>query len=202
MGIADSMMNITENIVASYDLRMKELKDLRSDTHKTMKGFADDRRQMSEVQAKKMKGFADDRRQMSAEQAKDLAAFAMSIQKDVTAQLKGFHAEREKMSEELKESLAEFHEAHAEMSDALKKSLAKYVGDIVSGVKKLLGEYGSDMEKARKAWQGMSASLAKSEKKGAMPGIDAGDEVSTVEEAVEVKAKKKAGKKKRSKKNR
>ena len=87
------------------------------------------------------------------------------------------------------------------MSEQQKKDLDKYVNDIVSNVKRLLGEYGSDMAKAKAAWQGMAGSLAKSRKGGVMPRIEAGEKVTTVEEAVEKKGKKKGGKKRRSKKN-
>ena len=47
MGIADGVKGITENIVASYDVRVKALKDLVVDTRKTIKGFAADRKKMS-----------------------------------------------------------------------------------------------------------------------------------------------------------
>jgi len=57
MGIADSMKGITENITASYDVRVKALKDLVVDTRKTIKGFAADRKQMSKEQAKNLAGF-------------------------------------------------------------------------------------------------------------------------------------------------
>ena len=62
-------------------------------------------------------------------------------------------------------------------------------------MKKLLGEYGSDMAKAKAAWLGMAGSLARSRKGGVMPRIEAGEKVTTVEDAVEKKSKKKAGKK-------
>jgi len=88
------------------------------------------------------------------------------------------------------------------MSEQQKQDLAKYVSGIANEVKKLLGEYDSDMAKAGAAWQGMASSLAKSRKGGVMPRIEAGEKVTTVEEAVEKKGKKKGGKKRRSKKNR
>lgn len=39
MGIAESMKGITENIVASYDVRVKALGDLVTGTKKNLKGF-------------------------------------------------------------------------------------------------------------------------------------------------------------------
>ena len=82
MGIADSMKGITENIVASYDVRVKALKDLVVDTRKTIKGFAADRKKMSEGQAK------------------NLADFVNALTKNVGVMLKGFQASHKEMSEE------------------------------------------------------------------------------------------------------
>ena len=199
MRIADRMKDITENIVASYDVRVKALKDLVNNTHKTINGFAADRKEMGAEQAKNLadfisglensvgsmlKGFQASHKEMSAEQAARLGAFVRSIAKDIAAQLKGFRADREKMSEELK------------------ASLAKYIRDIASDVKKLLGdtrklmgEYGSDSAKAKSTWLGMSASLARSRKGGMMPRIEVGEKIATVTESMEKKSKKKAGKK-------
>ena len=155
MGIADSMKGITENIVASYDVRVKALKDLVVDTRKTIKGFAADRKEMSE------------------EQAKNLADFVNALTKNVGTMLKGFQTSHKEMSETLSESLEkgetdrlkdfkammgniqkgikdieayvakklkEFDKAHADMSVELKKELAKYANDMVEATKKLISD--------------------------------------------------------------
>ena len=221
MGIADEMKKLTENIITSYDVRVKALGDLVTDTRKTLKGFAQDRKEMSEEQAKNLadfvgdlsknvanmlKGFQKSHKEMSEDQAKSLSDFVKSLTKGVGSMLSGFQKDRGKMSEELKDNLAkavkdietyvkkrlkEFDEAHAEMSDALKKSLARYVGDIVKSVKGLLGEYSSDMKKAKEAWTSMSSGLAKSRGAGVMPRIEAGERVTTVKKAVAKKGRKK-----------
>lgn len=198
MGIADSMKGITENIVASYDVRVKALKDLVSDTHKTIKGFAADRKKMSEGQAK------------------ELADFVADLTKNVGNMIKGFQKEHKEMADNLKgglergetdrlkgfkgmmgdiqkgindienyvaKKLKEFSDAHAEMSEQQKQYLAKYVSGIANEVKKLLGEYDSDMEKAGAAWQGMVASLDK--RRGIKPKVEAGVKVMPVKEVVE-----------------
>jgi len=223
MGIADSMKAITEDIIASYDVRVKALGDLVADTRKTLKGFASNRKKMSAEQAGNLadfvqnlsksvgdmlKSFQKNHKQMSDAQAKSLADFVKGLANDVGSMLGGFQKDRGKMSKELKDKLAkevkeietyvkkrlkDFSNAHAEMSEALKKSLAKYVGEIVSGVKKLLGDYGSDMKKAKDDWKSMSATLAK--KRGGKPvKVEAGGGVKIVEEVLKKKAKKKAAK--------
>ena len=67
--------------------------------------------------------------------------------------------------------------------------------------RKLMGEYGSDIAKAKSAWQGMASSLARSRNGGVMPKIEAGEKVATVAGSVEKKSKKKAGKKRGRKKS-
>ncbi len=196
MGIADSMKEITENIITSYDVRVKAVGDLAADTRKTLEGFAKERKKMSKEQAKNLADFVEDlsksvedmlkefqreHKQMSGEQVKSLADFVNNLIKDVGSMVNRFQRERSTMSKEVKNKLAkevkeietyvkkrlkEFDESHTEMSDALKMSLAKYAGDIASSVKKLLGEYAADMKKAANAWQGMSRTLARARKGG------------------------------------
>ena len=214
MTIASDMEKITENIITSYDMRVKALGDLVADTHKTLKGFAEEREKMSEEQAKNLadfmdglsksvedmlKGFQRKHKNMSDDQAKSLADFVKNLTKDVGSMLKGFQRDRGKMSKELKDKLAkevkdietyvanklkEFSDARADMSEELKKDLAKYVSGIVSGVKKLLGEYSSDMKEAANAWQGMSKTMDRARKGRAV--------VPKVEAKVEVRPVKEA----------
>src|SRR3989338_7362108 len=79
MGIAESMKGLTEDILASYDVRVKALGDIVADTHKIV---ADAR--------KTIKGFASDRKKMSAEQAEALANYAKDLVKNVEGMLKEF----------------------------------------------------------------------------------------------------------------
>jgi len=234
MGIADSMKEITEDIITSYGVRVKAVGDLAADTHKTLKGFSSDRKKMGKEQAETLSIFVEDlsksvedmlkkfrknHKQMSGEQEKSLADFVADLTKNVGNMMKGIQKEHKEMADNLRTSLGkgeadrlksfkammgnirkdikqvetyvanklkEFSDAHAEMSDALKMSLAKYVSDIASSVKKLLGEYSSDMKKAANVWQGMSKTLARARKGGAaVPKVEAKVKVRPVKEAVE-----------------
>jgi len=208
MAIAEDMKKLTEDIIFSNDVRVKALGDLVADTHETLRGFATDRKKMAVEQAKDLAGFVNglskevqsflgkfqkDHQQMSKEQAKSLADFVNSITKDVGSMLSGFEKDRGKMSKELKDKLAkevkeielyvakklkEFNNDHADMSEALKKELNGYVMGIVKETRGFLKECGSEMSQARKAWQGMSATMAKARKAGFK--IDAGKKVTTV----------------------
>jgi len=146
MELANSMRGITENIISSYDTRVRALGDLVFDTHKTLRGFTSDRKKMA-------------------------YNLNESLEKGETDRLKNFKVMMGDIKKGIKEietyvanKLKEFSDAHADMSEKLKKDLAKYVAGIVSETKKLLGEYKSDMKKTRGAWQGMSKTLNKERK--------------------------------------
>lgn len=228
MTIAEDMKKLTENIMTSHDVRVKALGTLVTDTHKTLKGFERDRKKMAVEQAKDLadfvkglaknvedmlKMFERDHKQMSKEQAKGLSDFVVNLTEEIGSMLDSFQKSRNEMSEELKDRLAkevkeiethvanklkEFNKDHADMSEELKKDLAKYVEGIVKETQKLLKEYSSDMAQAKKAWNGMSATMAKARRAGfIMPKIDAGEKVTTVKQAT----RKAQGKKRNTQKN-
>jgi len=224
MEIAESMRGTAENIIGSYNARVKALGDLVADTQSTLKGFASDRKKMAKEQAgsladfkngllesvgEMLKEFQESHRQMGKDQAKHLSDFITDLANDVSSMMSGFQKDRGKMSKELKSRLAkevkeietyienrlqEFDEAHTEMSEQQKKDLAKFASGMTSEVKRLLAGYRNDANGASRAWKGMAATLAKARKGGpVMPRIEAGERVTTVEEAVEKKVKAKRG---------
>ena len=75
MGIATDMTKLGEEIIASYDMRVRAVGELVKDTHTTLKGFE------------------RDRTKMAAEQAKALDNFVKSLTKDVDGMLKKFRRE-------------------------------------------------------------------------------------------------------------
>ena len=165
MGIADSMKGIADDIITSYDLRVKAIGELVSNVHKTLKGFQKDHKEMSDTLKENLgKGEAN-----RLETFKDMMG---NIQKDI----KGIEAY-------VKNKLKEFSDAHAEMSEALKKDLAKYVAGIVSGTKKLLGGFKDESKKMAANWQALTATMAK--KSGVKPRVGAKVKVRPVKEAIE-----------------
>ncbi len=179
MEIAESMRSTAENIIASYNVRVKALGDLVADTHKTLKGFASDRKKMAREQAESLthftrglsksvedmlKRFREDHQQMSDEQTKHLTDFIKDLTNGVSSMLGGFQKDRGKMSRELKNRLAkevkeietyienklnEFDETHTEMSEQQKKDLSKFVGGITNEVRKLLTACRKEMDRCR-----------------------------------------------------
>lgn len=199
MGIADGMKSITEDILNSYDDRVKVLTDLVTDTQRLVASAR-----------KTLKGFASDRKKMSSEQAENLSNFVKDLVKNVGGLIKELSAKHKEMSEKQAKGLAEFVETlnkdvtsllndfekqHKEMSTQLKGKLAKEKKVMQTQVKAFLGECQRDMQNAKSAWQGMETTLAKAKRKGIMAKIEAGEKVVSVEEAVQEKSKKKATKK-------
>ena len=238
MSIAESMKNLTEQIIVSHDMRIRALGDLVIGTRKTLQDFAAERQNMGRKQSRDLldfvnglsksvtnmlKGFRRDHRNMSDEQAKNLANFAADLTKHVGNMMKGIQKAHKEMADNLIKSLGkgesdrlndfkammgdiqkdikdietyvenklkEFSDAHADMSAELKKDLAKYVSGIVSDTKKLLSEYSSDMMKTSNIWNGMSKTMAKARKGGAVaPKVEAKVKVMPVKEAIKEAAK-------------
>jgi len=191
MGIADDVKRLGEDIVASYNIRVKAIGTIVKETRNTLKGFH------------------AEHKEMSAQQAKDLADFTADLTKNVGSMLKGFSSEHKNMAASLKASLEkntrdietyvknklrEFSDAHAEMSVELKKDLAEYIADIVKGTRELLGGFHDEREKMAANWQNLVATMAK--KRGVAPvEVAVGAEVKTVEEAVVKPKKRKPGRK-------
>ena len=208
--IAEDMKKLTEDIMASHDVRVKALGALVADTHETLRGFATDRKKMAvELRAELAKGEQGRLKDFKAMMS-DIEKTLADLTKNVSNTIKGFQKDHKAMAGELEaglengetgrlkdfksmmadiqksikeietyvaNKLKEFNKDHADMSEELKKELNGYVMGF-------LKECGSNMAQARKAWQSMSATMAKARKAGfPMPKIDAGEKVTTVKQA-------------------
>ncbi len=194
IAIAEDMKKLTENIIISNDVRLKAVGELVADTHKTLKGFSMDRKKMADQQTRDLANFMNglsknvqgmlksarnmvqqfhkDNTQMSREQAKNLADFVNNLVSSVGSMLDSFQKEHKRMSKELKNKL------NREIKD-----IQAEVERILGEADNLVGEFNTGMAQAKKAWKGMSATLAKLRKSGVMPRIEAGKKVTTVKQA-------------------
>jgi hypothetical protein len=164
MEIADSMKSLTENILTSYNVRVKTLGDLVSDTRKTLSDFAEERKNMAQGQNKHLSEFANalsksvdnalksfhkDRRTMGQEQAKYLEGFADDLKKSTLNMLNRYSKDHRHMSHDQAKNLAEFaadltanvramlkgfYKDHQQMSDEQAKSLADFVSNLTRDV--------------------------------------------------------------------
>lgn len=161
MGIASDMKNLSEDIVSSYDVRVKAIGILVNNVHRTLKGFSTDRKKMANEQVKALKDFVNElsnsvgnmiegiqkgHKEMADKLKADLAKGEEERLKGEEERLKDFKtmmADIQKAVKEIetyvKNKLKEFSDAHADMSEELKKELAKYVNDLVNTTKELMG---------------------------------------------------------------
>ena len=188
MTIAEDMKKLTENIIASSDVRLKAVGGIVADTNDLLGGFARDRGKMAKEQARDLAGFVSglskdvqsslknaqdmlnefhkSNSQMGREQAKSLSDFVQNLAGDVGSMLSGFEKERSNMSKELRDNLAKGV-----------KDIQSQVESILGEADKLVGGFNADMARAKKSWSDMSAAIARARKSGF---VKAGEKVSTV----------------------
>ena len=202
MKIAENMKDTTREIMASYNQRTKAVDGIVDGTRSTLNRFGRDRRKMGADQSKALTEFTGELAQSIGgllggirDDMKAMSRERVAMTKDLTARLA---KEAHDIKSHTEKKLKEFSNAHGEMSDALKKELAKSVRDTTASVRTILGDagaliggYRSDNKKAAGAWSSMAASLAHARKKGHATSIEMGGDTSSVEEAVEKKARKK-----------
>lgn len=202
MKMAEDMKSMTKNIMAAYDHRVKAVGDIVDGTRATLKELAHDRRKLSEEQSKALADFTGELSGTITGMLKGIQADLKKLSHERTANAKELKARLAKEAKEIesytKKKLNEYMTARGDMSAALKKDLTQYLKDIgvsVQGIlgnaASLIGDYRADMKKAAGAWSSMAATLANARKKGLIPAVEAGENVTSVEDAVDKKSKKK-----------
>jgi len=166
MGIASEIKTLGEDIVASYDGRIKAIGVLVKDTHQMLKGFQTEHKEMSgklkadlaKGEKERLAGF----RVMMAE----IQKFVSGVATEVSAMIKRFRAEHKAMADALRESLEKGEEGRIKdfkpmMAHIRKeiKAIETYVknklkefddahADMSEELKKMLAKYVDDMVKA------------------------------------------------------
>ena len=107
MGIADDIKNLGEDIAGSYDMRVKAIGVLVKDTHKMLKGFRSEHKEM----AANLRGGLE---QGESDRLKAFKAMMADIQKGV-----------KEIETYVENKLKEFSDAHKEMADKLRSDLGK-----------------------------------------------------------------------------
>ena len=165
MGIANDVKNLSEDIVASYDSRIrtmgtivKETQELAKNTHTMLRGFNSEHKEMSGVQAGVLNSFMTDL-------TKNVGSMIKGFQEEHKNTAAALHSSLRKSTKDMetyvKHQLRDFSASHAEMSTELKKDLAKYAADIVSGTQELLGSFHDEREEMADHWQAMAAVMAR-----------------------------------------
>ena len=203
MGIADDMKILTEDIVASYGLRVKTIRELEKDTHDMLKGFQSEHRELEKDTNDMLKGFQSEHKKMADELRKTLAEENSGLMNQFQAEDKDRIAEREDRNKVVAELLDKFAKDHEAMADELRKTLAEENSGLMNQfqaegkdriseredrnkvVLDLLQGFKTEREKMAASWQALTAAMAK--KSSIKPKVTAEGKVRSVKEAKEVK---------------
>jgi hypothetical protein len=139
MGTADDMKKLGEDIVASYDMRIKALEELVKDTHKMLKGFEREHKER-----------ADEHKEKAANLRTDLAKGEDNRIKIFNAMMAETQKAIEGIEVEVKKKLKEFSSAHTAMSKEQKKELAQYVHGMVKATEDLMSDIQQRIKDIRK----------------------------------------------------
>lgn len=98
MGVANDIKKLGEEIVDSYDLRVKEIRKLAKDTQNTLKGFQGEQKKMAAELRRTLEQGEADRLKASGSLKNEIQAEQAKRNKEVADLLKELNIEREKMA--------------------------------------------------------------------------------------------------------
>jgi hypothetical protein len=185
MGIAGDIEKLGEDIVSSYDSRIKAIGTLVRDTHQMLKGFDAEHKEMSEKLSAELAKGEEDRIKEAAALLKKIQEEHKAMADEIKDTLERFDAEHKEMSEKLSADLAkgETERLKGETErlkefKSLKAEIEKYVDDVVKTTKRLMDEirkrqkernaqvadlleaYNTERERMAANWQAMTATMA------------------------------------------
>jgi len=141
MGISDGIKNLGEDIVASYDSRVKAIGTLVKDTHQMLKGFDTEHKEMSEkLRADLAKG-EEDRLKVHKALMADIQKFVSNLAKEVADMIKRVQKEHKDMADKLEADLAKGEEDRIKVFNLMMANIRKEIKDIETYVKNKLKEF-------------------------------------------------------------
>jgi len=172
MGISDDMKKLREDIVSANDVRAKAIGVLVKDTHKMLKGFQAEHKEMAanlrgELAQGEEKRLNDFKAMMA-----NIQKFVSDLDKEVSAMIERFQKEHKAMADELRENLEkgevdrlktfndmmgniqqDINQIETYVANKLKEFSDAHAG-MSEELKKMLAEYVADMVKATKQLMG------------------------------------------------
>jgi hypothetical protein len=100
VGIAEDMKNLAEDIAASYDVRVKALGQLVTDTHGMLDRFSKEQKEMAAAMEDALAKGESVRKEDFQKMLKDIQTRQKEREREVDDLLKGFREEQEKMASE------------------------------------------------------------------------------------------------------
>ncbi|MDP8299120.1 MAG: hypothetical protein P9L88_04380 [Candidatus Tantalella remota] len=141
MGIAGEIKTLGEDIIASYDMRVKAIGELVTDTHKMLKDFGAEHKEMSV----KLKAGLAEGEEIRLKDFKammvDIQKFVSGITREATDMIKRFQKEHKAMADVLAGDLAKGEEDRLKVFKSMMSSIQKEVRQIETYVKKKLKEF-------------------------------------------------------------
>ena len=145
LGFADEMKKLSEHIAASYEARIRTVKDIANSTHSSLRNFHTT-----------LNNFHKNRVHMSEEQRAELANFRKSLSGETKkiinkthTMLNGFKSDFEKMAQDLHKMLSIYYKEN------IKKDVQDKLGSFNNEMKKLSAEF----RQAHNAWMSSSRSI-------------------------------------------
>jgi len=154
MAIATDMKNLGEDIIASYDMRIKAVGELVKDTHKMLKGFRTEHKEMSAaLKAELAKGEQSRLKDFKAMMS-DIEKTLADLTKNVSNMIKGFQKDHKAMADEL--------EAGLEQGETQRlKDFQKMMSDIQKDIKEIETFVANKLKEFDAAHADMSEDLKK-----------------------------------------
>ena len=141
MGIATDMKNLGEEIVASYDMRIKAVGGLIKDTHKMLRGFHTEHKEMSAaLRAELAKGEQSRLKDFKAMMS-EIEKFLADVTKNVSNMIKGFQKEHKEMTAELKAGLEQGETGRLKDFESMMADIQKDIKEIETFVANKLKEF-------------------------------------------------------------
>ena len=166
MGISDDMKKLGEDIVSDNDVRVKAIGVLVKDTHKMLKGFQAEHKEMATNLRGELAKGEDNRLKDFQVMMANIQKFVSDIGKEVSAMIERFQAEHKTMADELRENLGKgevdrlkafndmmgnIHQDINQIETYVANKLKEFSdahADMSEELKKMLAEYVADMVKA------------------------------------------------------
>jgi uncharacterized phage infection (PIP) family protein YhgE len=197
MGIASDVKKLSEDVISSYDLRVKAIGELVSDTHNTLKGYQDDRKKMTSDLRKNLEEAKTERLKAEADRLKtfrsimedtkkfldDVKKFVSDMSEETENLMNQIRAEHKNRNKEVLELLEKSEKERKIMSDELIGEIQARQDERNKEVLDLLHEFKTEREKMAANWQALNAEMAK--RRGIKPKLEAEARVMSVKEAIE-----------------
>ncbi|MEK6713815.1 MAG: hypothetical protein AABY41_06445 [Nitrospirota bacterium] len=158
MGTATDIKRLGEDIVSSYDMRVKAIGELVKDTHNMLKGFHVGHKEMANKLTAFLAKGEKDRLKDFKEMMGDVKKFVVEMIEGTAKLMKEIQKEQKDRNQEVAALLEKFEKDHEFMADELRKGIAegeigrlqdfktmtgdiqKYVTDVVRETERLIKE--------------------------------------------------------------